>query len=354
MKRLAVFLTGLGLMTHPAFADTPLPLHIGGRVATIDNGYRHQWPGTYFEGRFNGPTVTIRLDDKVNFFNVLIDNKPYSRLERQGSADFVVDHLAHGPHTIRLEKRTETQDATGDFKGFFVSGPAQALPAPSRKRQIEFIGDSDVVGFAAHSHQHECTEDERFVTTDTQIAYGSLLARRYDADYQVNAYSGLGMVRNYDGTKLDIDMPRLYPRVLFDDPKPYDRQGWRPQFIVFAIGGNDFTTPVRASEKWHDTAGLRADFEKQYMTFIRSVRAQNPDAFLLLTIHDHFNDDYFASVNAVYQAVSQSGEKRIALIHFPKLEAMTCWYHPTPDDHKTLAGQLSAYIDAHPELWQGK
>ena len=80
----------------------------------------------------------------------------------------------------------------------------------------------------------------------------------------------------------------------------------------------------------------------------------NYDAFFLLTVHDHFNEDYFASINAVYQTLSQSGEKRITLIHFPTLEAMTCWYHPTLADHKTLADQLSAYIDAHPEVWQGK
>ena len=51
-------------------------------------------------------------------------------------------------------------------------------------------------------------------TTDTQQAFGPLLAKRLDADYRVNAFSGHGIVRNYDGNSPGDSLPKRYSRAI--------------------------------------------------------------------------------------------------------------------------------------------
>ena len=83
--------------------------------------------------------------------------------------------------------------------------------------------------------KHECTEEEVWETTDNSLAYGPLMAKHYGADYQVNAISGRGIVRNYNGSPGD-PLPVAYPYVLFDKQDLYTDSSWKPQIVVAGAG----------------------------------------------------------------------------------------------------------------------
>src|SRR6185312_14756892 len=108
--------------------------------------------------------------------------------------------------------------------------------------QIEFIGDSHTVGYGNTSRTRECTQDDVWKTTDNSQSFGPLIAGHYAADYQINAISGRGIVRNYNGTPGDT-LPVAYPYVLFDKKEEYSDPHWKPQIIVISLGTNDFSTP---------------------------------------------------------------------------------------------------------------
>lgn len=333
-----------------------LDLHVGGRVQTTPGqiGYRYQWPAIYFEGAFTGTEFFIETDDTGNRYRLLIDGKPHIQLADEGHATLHVTGLTNATHSIRLEKLNESQSYRGAFNQILVP-EGMALPAPApRARQIEFIGDSAMVGMGILSNKRDCTPDETFETTDSSQSYTTVVAKQYNADYQLNAYSGIGMVRNYDGAQPDRTMPLLYPRVLFDDPTPYADPDWNPQIIVIAFGGSDFATPLKPGEKWADTAALRADWEATFIKFIADLRARNPKAFILMTASETFNNDYLTSSRAVLAAVQNQGDTRIALITYPSLENTGCLWHPNLNDHKTMAGIVARFIDATPDIWQGK
>ena len=80
-----------------AIAQTPLPLHIGGRVATTSDGkyplYRYQWPAVYFEAAFEGPEVSVRLADDTNRLRILIDGQPSVVLDRPGTVEHKIANL---------------------------------------------------------------------------------------------------------------------------------------------------------------------------------------------------------------------------------------------------------------------
>lgn len=331
-----------------------LPMHIGGRVRKEALGYRYQWPGTYFEARFNSPFVNMLFDDSANNFNVLVDGKLLMMVHTPGHSTITVQAPGPGPHTIRLEKRSETQYATGHFQGFMAE-PA-ATPAPARARQIEFIGDSLSVGYGNTSAYPDCTKEDVFETTNTQQSFGPLTAKHFDADYQVNAFSGLGMVRNYGGYEhAKYHMPMLYPRAIFDDPAPDTSDAaanWSPQVVFITLGGNDYSSPLTANEPWKTRGELVEAYEDAYVSFVKTLRVKYPKALIVLDSTQEY-PEYKSSVDQVFATLKAAGMTNIDRLTLDVPPRTSCG-HPNTRADALLAGQMIGYLDAHPQAWQGK
>ncbi|WP_443748139.1 SGNH/GDSL hydrolase family protein [Asticcacaulis solisilvae] len=346
----------LWMLAGTASADTRLDMAIGGQTLAESTGahteWRYQWPAIYFESRFKGPEVTLDLDDSSNTFNVLIDGKMFMQLDRPGTRRITLNDLGAGSHTIRLEKRSETQYATGAFRGFFVPAKADALPAPAYPREIEVIGDSATVGYGNTSAFTKCSVEDIFATTDSQQGPVVLSAKHFGAAYRINAFSGLGMVRNYDGHEHPkYHMPMLYPRAVFDDARA-DSSPWAPQIIAVAIGGNDFSTDLHADEPWKTRADLLKDYTETYVRFVKTVRQKNPKAFLLIVGPSPDRKEYADAVIGVFDALKASGETRIDHLTLPKTDNMGCNSHPNTHDDAKVAQMYIDYIESHPDLWQ--
>ncbi len=368
MKRLATALW-LGAMTVGAthadelhIPDDAEPVYTPSRVATSQSDdhtftYLYQWPGVYFEASFSGQYVTVKLDDTVSKLAIYVDGVQVKSLDRPGKAEVRVGPFRDGQHTIRLEKLSETQTGVANFIGFFpdrVSG--QALPWPARQKEIEFIGDSYTAGYGNTSGKHECTKDEIWATTDSQQAFGPLTAKHYNADYQINAYSGIGIVRNYDGAAPGHVMPKLYPLAIFDQTgpnRPYFDPAWNPEIVVIALGGNDFSTPVHAGDKWATLENLRADFIDSYIGFVKQVRANYLDAnFILL---DYGEDEVGKDVAEVIKRLNAEGETRVMPFSTGGgFEQTGCDWHLSTNDDKRISASLITFLDAHPDLWNGQ
>ena len=159
---------------------------------------------------------------------------------------------------MRLEKLTELLSESGVFGGFFVPDGVALDPPAARPLQFEFIGNSDMAGFGVTSETRDCSGDEVRLSTDTQQTYGALVARHFGADYQINAHSGIGLVRNYEGVNPDWPMSKIYPpRALIGDPAPERRN--LPVvpggLIVVALGSNGFGTRFMPGEALEGPAG---------------------------------------------------------------------------------------------------
>ncbi|HVZ28844.1 MAG TPA: lipolytic enzyme, G-D-S-L [Asticcacaulis sp.] len=335
--------------------ETRLDMHIGGRVLPLvrgtDRAWAYQWPAIYFEGRFKGPSVALAFDDPNNSFNVLVDDRVVAQLNKPGRTRFTLDNLGDGPHVIRLEKRTETQYGTGIFKGFFVPDKSLALAPPKTKRAIEFIGDSVIAGSGNTAPAANCTADQVLAATDSQQSPGAVTAKHYKADYQINAFSGLGMVRNFDGrAHPKYDLPMLYPRVLFDD-KRADDTDWSPQIIVVDLGAADFATPVHADEPWKSESQLRNDFEAAYLAFVSDLRQRHPQATIVLAAPAGRGGYTDGTLGAYYKLKAQ-GDTRVVHLTLPATTATGCNGFPNIQADAQLADAYVALIDGLPDAWQ--
>lgn len=339
MKTLGTF-AALALMAcapAPGPAPASTTMNVGGRVVhQPDGGMRFGWPGIYFEQRFRGTGVTATVETQTEIFRLYVDGQDRGVL-KPGAPTVAVKGLPQGEHVARLEKLTESQSGGAVFGGFSVAGVP--LPTPARARSIEFIGDSHSVGYGDTSPTRTCTEQEVHDTTDTQQAFGPLVAKRLKAEYRVNAYSGAGVVRNYNGVAPEQNLPILYARQIPGEPgTPANDAGWHPQFIVVKLGANDFSTPLHAGEKWADQAALHADYTRSYSAFLARLIAAQPQAHFVLVA----NDPYWDDVQAV---AKQSGRADVKVVRTIEMEVTGCNWHPSLKDHRGLADLVQHAIE---------
>jgi len=315
--------------------------------------YTHQWPGAYFRAAFEGTRVFFRMVRGDEILHIVIDGQPALPLIKPEAGVYEVDGLDEAKHTIGIFVATESQGAPNTFGGFAIPSGGKALKVPRLHRQVEFIGDSHTVGYGDLSASRKCTAEEVWAETDDTKALGPMAASHYDADYQINAISGRGVVRNYDGSSGDT-LPQAYPYVLFDKKQKYRDSVWKPEVIVIALGTNDFSTPLKPGERWKTRDELHADYEATYMRFLKKLRAGNPHAYFILWATDIGTGEIEEEVQKVVDQRIRSGDNNVTFLPINGLSFGGCDWHPSLEDQKVISGKLVELIDANQEVWQSK
>jgi len=345
----------------PPATLVPLQFSTGGRVLVQpDTSQRafgskltlYQWPGTYFEAAFTGTEVYFRIAGGEQNLHIAVDHDQPLTLTKPAAGVYRLSGLTPAAHTVRISVISESQGAPDSFSGFAIPPTVTAgVPPAPRPRQIEFIGDSHTVGYGNTSPSRECTNDQVWSFTDDTKAFGALTALHYGADYQINAISGHGIVRNYGGFAGD-PVPVAYPYVLFDKKVIYRDPSWQPEVIILALGTNDFSTPLSRGEPWKTRDDLHAAYEDTYVSFLQTLRKLHPNAFLIVWTTGE--SEIEAEASRVVQQAKAAGETRVALLPIDGLHMDACNYHPSTADDLTISQKMIDLIDHTPGVWQGK
>ncbi|MDN0198763.1 SGNH/GDSL hydrolase family protein [Streptomyces sp. S.PNR 29] len=351
----------VGAVAAPSQASTARArFHTVGRVRYADDGFvQYTWPGISFEGRFRGTGVGIVLDDADNDYDVQIDGTTVASLVTPGRTTSWIDGLPGTEHRVRLVKRTESPWATGRFGGF-VAAPGGTILArpPARSRQIEFIGDSFTAGYGNLSTLRDCSGNGGVNrNSNADLAFGALTARSLGADYQVNAFSGRGMVRNYNGSSPGTDFRTYYDRALLNVDGDVWRKPatWRPQVVVIGLGINDFSTPPNPGEPWAGQEELATAYEAAYHGFLDKLRARyGPRTFLVVSATHVYNAPVFPeTAQRIVQERNRRGDSRVRYWYYddPRLDRLGCDWHPSLNDHRIISGLLKTHLTTLPLHW---
>jgi lysophospholipase L1-like esterase len=353
-----VVLLGAGVPVEAATAGPrPVTVHTAGRVTPADDALAYSWPGVYFEGRFRGTGVGIVLDDPAADYDVEIDGAVVTTLVTPAAGTHRVAGLPRGEHRVRVVKRSESPWATSRFGGFVAAPGGAVLAAPKgRPRQIEFIGDSYTAGYGNLSTTRDCTGDEVHRTTNADRSFGALAARRLGADHQVNAFSGRGMVRNYNGTDPGTDYRTYYERALLAVDGDVWRvpRWWRPQLVVVGLGINDFSTPINAGEPWTPET-LAAAYRTAYQGFIDTLRARYGN-HAVIVVGATYVYGTTALADAAQRVVAERnarGDDRVRYWYYGNegLDYGGCHWHPSGADHRVIADRLLEFVATLPLRW---
>ncbi|MFI5908062.1 GDSL-type esterase/lipase family protein [Dactylosporangium sp. NPDC051541] len=324
---------------------------------------QYTWPGVYFEGRFRGTSVGVKLNDSNNDYAVQVDGATVATLVTPGNTTYWVTGLSNAEHTVRVAKRTESPWAAGEFGGFVAAAGGAILGKPAaRSRQIEFIGDSWTAGYGNMSTSRDCSSNGGLTrNSNADAAFPALTAKDLGADYQVQAWSGLGMVRNYGGQNTgtlftnyyDTDLQALYNSTTWPNPGT-----WKPQVVVVGLGINDFSTALTSGEKWATIDALAADYRTAYLAFIAKLRDRyGPNTYIVLTYPDlSYQTTAFAtSIQQIVQTRTSQGDSRVRSLYYDDnalgLDHLGCDWHPSQHDDRILANSLISTINALPLTW---
>lgn len=323
-----------------------LPGQVVGRAAAgaEPGGYRHEWPAFHALARFEGTAITLRFDDPANRWRVTLDGQAIA-LSRPGRKDLRIEGLAAGPHVVRAEKISESH-APALFGGFFLDPGATALPAPRpAPHLIEFIGDSDTVGFGSTAERRDCSEEEIYAATDTSRAFGPQVAQALGADYRIIARSGIGLLRNYGGAEPERTMDRLYPLALPGDPGAAALPQRQADTIVVALGSNVFGSDLAPGERWTDKDQLRHDFGPELADFAAARQHENPGALMVLLAFGEYGPELVEAHQAASEQLTAQGiANRLVVLGKPGRNA--CLWHLSASDHAMIARTLTEALDA--------
>jgi hypothetical protein len=350
--------------TSPAPASNVLDqVSTVSRLKTTDSAVQYTWPGTYFEGRFRGTGVGVVLNDSNNDYVIAVDGTTVATLVTPGQTTHWIRELADGDHTVRLAKRTESPWAAGEFGGLVPAGGGAILAKPAaRSRQIEFIGDSWTAGYGNMSTSRDCAGTGGVNrNSNADAAFGALTARGHNADYQINAWSGMGMVRNYNGqtpettfrTYYETDLQALWNSTVWPVPST-----WKPQVVVIGLGINDFSTALNAGEKWPTIDALAADYRTAYLAFIDKLRTRyGAGTQIVLTYPDlsYMTTALADSIQQIVKTRQDGGDARVSSVYYDNnalgLDLLGCDWHPSQHDHQILATTLTRHISTLPTDW---
>ena len=312
--------------------------------------------------RTSAPAAMVQFNAQAASLEFEIEGQARWRVDQDGKqiglfisgdkAKHKVKTAADGkPHLYRLIKISESNPGgvalygiKSDAKGKFLDSPKQT------NRRIEFIGDSFTVGYGVEGHVSD-QEDHVFETTNASKSYAFLLAEGYKADFQVNAFSGRGLVRNYDNIVPEWKIPRLYQYTVpgeapvdvtklaapADSAKlVWNFDGFHPQVIVMFLGINDF--------QGNPPYGDKNEFKKTYAEMLNMLRSAHPGVkFLLVSTKIWPNDDLTPTVKQVYDAEIAAGKKDVEFVTVQTVNE-GLHGHPNEPSQKDLANTLRPII----------
>ncbi|KAF0811591.1 Chitinase A1 [Andreprevotia sp. IGB-42] len=341
---------------HDGLSISPMDyVRTAGKVALEKTSAQHGWPGVYFDGRFSGSSIGVKFNDTLNHYDVLVDGKLAADVIKPGNTTVWVKNLQPGEHTVRVARRTEAPDYVARFLGFVAAEDGKLLAPPAAAaRQMEFIGDSYTVGYGSRSAGRECTPQQIFATTDATRSFGAITAQHYGADFQINGYSGLGMIRNFDGALAPTHYRSYYDLALPGTPgSTWVRPAsWKPQVVVIGLGINDFSRPVKTGEAW-TAATRKQQYKAAYHAFLAKLRQQyGPQTLLIPSATPIWQaDDFIPAVKEVVAEAQAAGDKQVRYFEYGGLDALGCEWHPSAKDHELIAAQLQKLLEEEKLAW---
>lgn len=279
------------------------------------------WSGSGFSVRFQGSGLAAEFysnasDAKnIAYLKVYIDGVEQEDIRLQKDIQMVMlaeDLDPKTEHMVEVRKRTNALSSTAGVSRLVLTDGKVLEPQQSKERLVEFLGDSLTVGYVASKEGKTATAWST-MTEDVTGTYIPQIAKAFDAEYQVVAISGRGVVRN-NGGDADILFPDIYGKTdYFNAPdKEYDFKT-QPDVIVINLGTNDESDANK---------NLSAKtFRKGLKEFLQEVRKNNPDAQILYT-YGLVRVGLSKHIQTVIAELQKAGD---ANIHYLQLEQCQSW-----------------------------
>lgn len=357
-------------MAQQQYPVTSEHVRILGRTIRIGDALWLGWSGSGIEFTTDASEVTIEIlgvtptgaEADYAYLGIIhdddVDNLQRIRVERGQHTYTVLSNFELRRHKIEIIKLSE---ARNDKVGLLqITADTPLVPTRQPDRRMLFIGDSITAGYGIDcddpAHYNGLTTAAENVTK----AYSWRTARALNADYQIIAWSGNGIISQYIDPDTDLPVtedliPTLYPytdrateqivkiymtahgnRQNLTDLTVYDPRSFVPDTIVTFLGTNDatFTQGIPARERY---------YTERYAQFLKALRVDYPQARRIVlygTMENSLSD-------ACAYAAQLTGSDYLALPPMdPDTEGIGAVMHPSAMTQQRIADILTRNIQA--------
>lgn len=316
-------------ITEPPQTEAPDPVYYDmeqdvlffGRTYKKANIHWFNWSGSGFSIRFKGSAVAAEFysnapdTQNLAYLKVYVDGQEQKDILLKEDTQIVM--LAEGldagqEHTVEVRKRTNVRSSTAGVGRLVLMDGTILQPEKPKDRLIEFLGDSLTVGYVA-SKDGKAAKGWSTTTEDVTATYCPQIAQAFDAQYQVVAVSGRGIVRNNGGDQ-NVLFPEIYRQLdHYNNPGVEYDFARQPDVIVINLGTNDESQANEAlSEK---------EFRQGLYEFLKEVRQYNPDAQIVYT-YGLVRVNLSQAIEQVIEQLRNEGDEKI---HYLQLEQCQQW-----------------------------
>lgn len=330
-------------------ADDPLINYYGRIDFSNPKAPEYDWPGTVIESQFTGNSLAIKFSGDETRYNVIVDGgEPVTVIANGTNSYPVASGLSAGTHTVRIEKRHETNWYSSFFEGFVVDDSAKLLPLAKPSQKIEFIGDSYSVGYGVESPSRDGGDPEYMLYTNITKSYTVVTANHYGAQFQVNAISGKGLIRNLANSEPGMSVSYLHDYTLQskiheNTPlKQWDFTQYIPDLVVINLGGNDFNNSDG------QVAVDSSAFVTAYHDFLTNLRGHYPNTkFVLMASYKWPDNKVIPTVKTIIAEEKASGNSDVYYYEFkgPSSGWTGLHWHPSVSEQQGIADGLIKLID---------
>ncbi|MCC6701095.1 MAG: acetyl xylan esterase [Fluviicola sp.] len=299
-------------------------------------------PGAYFQFRFKGSKCIVTLNDEMkfgsyhNYVSIVVDGKAPRRvrLDQQINELVVAEGLSDGEHDVLICKDTESN--IGYIQLDNIQCEALLKQTKSSKKVIEFIGDSITCGNGSDTTEIACGEGQWYDQHNAYLAYGPVVARKFNFDYLLSSYSGIGMAHSC--CNIGFEMPDIYDRINLDNHgKKWKNTEHVPDIVCITLGQNDGVLKEKT-------------YLKAYVAFVNHLRELYPNAQIVCCSSPMAGDDlkaYHAEmIPKIVKHLERSGMEKVHAFLYAGQYRGGCGSHPTVDQHQQMADELAGFLES--------
>ena len=317
-------------------------IHCVGRFDKTDPTAPKAWaPGAYIAFDFEGSSCEIELEDELrflidhNYIEYSVDGGEPIRLKLANKFNRlkVAVNMPYGIHRVILYKNTES--ANGYLKLIGVRC-AKLLPLKkTKKKYIEFIGDSITCGNGADNSQIPFKKGTWYDYHNAYLSYGALLARELDAEYILSAVSGIGLAESCCG--IDYTMSDVYDCIDFhENHKKWNFENQpKPALIFITLGQND-------------ALKNESVYEKKYLEFLAMLRGHYKNSVIICCTSpmasSKFKLQLKKSIAKVVDYRQKNGDNKIFFFNYAGTYNAGYKKHPTIQQHQLMMRELLAFL----------
>lgn len=309
-----------------------------GRAVWQGESITAEWSGAGFEaGLICAGDISLEYSAEGGngMLGVIIDedydSMKYIRFSAGENKAVIAQGLEAAYYTVRVVKLNEYDTNGVTFKKLTVGGILGDKPA-EKSLKIEVIGDSLTAGYGNLYPATDGMNPEDFgYYEDAYSTHTAFAARQLDADFNIVAKSGFGIV--YDCNGGNGILPPLWEKSLPRSGAAWDFSSYTPDIVVINLGTNDSNQTLNYISREAATEAVAS--------FVGSIRAKYP-ACKIVWIEGMAGDYNLNLSKAIYDVMSETPDCKYLYV---AAGSRGGWHsHPTAADNKKSGDDLVAFL----------